>query len=158
VTITPSGFARRRGLLLLGFIAACGVVPEWMHRPVEQMVASDELREGRDIYRCACASCHGKRGRGDGRQAARLATRPTDVTRLAARHDGVFPREYVIAIVTGETQVTAHGTREMPVWRRRFASPSPAAPEDVASFYAQRQLELLVAYLERLQVGAGRHR
>jgi hypothetical protein len=72
---------------------------------------------------------------------------PSDLTTLAARHGGVFPRAYVVDVVTGARAVGAHGTREMPVWNERFG-PSVSA---LASAYARRRIDLLVGHVEAVQ-------
>ena len=42
-----------------------------------------------------CADCHGVDGKGNGPLAIKLKTKPTDLTRLAKRNDGVFSPEVV---------------------------------------------------------------
>ena len=42
----------------------------------------DQLDQGAALYQENCVSCHGDQGRGDGPQAANLATRPQDFTNL----------------------------------------------------------------------------
>jgi hypothetical protein len=70
-----------------------------------------------------------------------------DLTTLAARHAGEFPRKYVIDVIVGRQELPTHGTREMPVWNERFGS----GPGHVASFYARRREELLADHLHTLQ-------
>ena len=72
-----------------------------------------------------------------------------DLTHLAERHGGTFPREYVIAVVAGAPPIAAHGTREMPVWSERFGPPSGATA--AATLYARRRLEMLASYIASLQ-------
>jgi len=108
------------------------------------------VREGAQLFREACAACHGEHGTGDGPAADALRTRPTDLTRLAARNAGTFPRDRVIEVIAGERPVTAHGSREMPVWCQRFA-PSGSGATAAASIYARRNLERLATYLESIQ-------
>src|SRR5262245_48931905 len=116
--------------------------------PTRQQV----LREGQHMYERACASCHGVDARGDGPVAPTLKVPPSDLTTLARSHGGVFPRDQVIAIVSGTTPIAAHGTAEMPVWRLRFGPSSGAAA--AAALRTRRWLEGMVDYLETLQ-GAG---
>jgi hypothetical protein len=59
--------------------------------------------DGRALFVENCAACHGIEGRGDGPEAVGLATRPADLTRIAARRDGVWPMLEVMAIVDGYT-------------------------------------------------------
>lgn len=108
------------------------------------------LAEARESFQRACAPCHGTDARGGGPVARALAVPPPDLTGLAARSGGQFPRELVIDVVAGEREVAAHGTRQMPVWSQRFGPPEYGAPA-VASLYARRRLELLADYLASLQ-------
>jgi mono/diheme cytochrome c family protein len=72
---------------------------------------------GAEIFRAYCATCHGTDGKGHGPAAASLRHGPPDLTLLSRQNGGKFPRERVKAIVEGREQsVTAHGSREMPVW------------------------------------------
>jgi mono/diheme cytochrome c family protein len=82
--------------------------------------------EGRDLYEFYCGSCHGKTGHGDGQSAKSLKTAPPDLTTLASRNGGVFPRERVQAVLIGVRPTPSHGTTEMPVWGDvfRFLDPS----------------------------------
>ncbi len=109
-------------------------------------------KDGRSLYLARCASCHGIDGKGDGPAAAALSPAPTDLTRLAQRYGGNFPREYVLEVVTGEREIVAHGSRAMPVWSQRFG-PSGGATA-VASVYTRSGLERLIDYVETLQLDA----
>ena len=53
-----------------------------------------------------CVSCHGDTGRGDGPLATDLGVPPADLTRIAARRDGVWPMLEVMAIVDGYSRST----------------------------------------------------
>ena len=73
--------------------------------------------EGAQIFRDYCAACHGTGGKGDGSAAPALRHAPPDLTLLAHRNGGKFPRDRVKAIIAGREQsASAHGSREMPVW------------------------------------------
>lgn len=108
------------------------------------------VQEGRRTYERACASCHGIDARGDGPVASTRKARPPDLTHLARANGGVFPRERVIAAVTGTTPIAAHGTAEMPVWRQRFG-PTASGATAAAALRTQRWLNGMVDYLETLQ-------
>lgn len=119
----------------------------------ERLVAmvSPEPQEGARSFQRACAPCHGPAGRGDGPVAPALATRPPDLTALAARHGGAFPRDLVLATITGTNRVLAHGTREMPVWSLRFDEGPDSGATAAAALWARRRAELLADYVEALQ-------
>jgi mono/diheme cytochrome c family protein len=108
------------------------------------------LAEGQQTYQRACASCHGLDARGNGPVAPTLEVPPPDLTTLARRHGGVFPRAMVVDVVTGTTPIAAHGTAEMPVWRLRFG-PSSSGAAAAAALRTRRWLDGMVDYLETLQ-------
>jgi mono/diheme cytochrome c family protein len=115
---------------------------------------TEAATDGRGVFLRRCASCHGSEGDGDGPVASSLRTPPPDLTRLGV--GAAFPRERVIAVVTGTAPPAAHGSREMPVWSLQFGPPSGATA--AASLWATRQLALLIDHLQAIQVppsGAG---
>lgn len=57
--------------------------------------------DGGDAFYENCAGCHGLDGRGNGSVAAQLGNAPPDLTTLAARNGGVFPRDYVMSTIDG---------------------------------------------------------
>ena len=79
---------------------------------------------GRQMFEAYCAACHGKDGRGDGPVAPALKTRPTDLTILARQKEGKFPSIRVAKAITGEAAISAHGSKEMPIWGPVFMSMS----------------------------------
>jgi mono/diheme cytochrome c family protein len=116
--------------------------------PMPGTAAVSGTAQGRDVYVHRCASCHGVDGRGDGPVAPSLRTAPPDLTRLAAAA-GTFPRDRIVAVVSGEVAMPAHGTREMPVWSRRFGASSGATA--AAAIWSSRNLDALTSYLETIQ-------
>src|SRR5438034_11647890 len=65
---------------------------------------------GVDNFHDYCSPCHGRDGRGDGPVAAALRPRPSDLTALAGRNNGVFPRARVRDYITnGSPEIPAHG-------------------------------------------------
>jgi len=135
----------------LGVLAIAGCASQ-RDRLQEEIVPTREqlIREGQRTYERACASCHGVDGRGDGPVASSLKVRPPNLTTLAKKNGGVFPRDRVTAIITGEIPLAAHGTREMPVWRQRFG-PTSSGAAATAALRTQRWLNGMVDYLESMQ-------
>jgi mono/diheme cytochrome c family protein len=85
-----------------------------------------ESMTGADTYASYCAGCHGPTGRGDGPVASSLKTKVPDLTSLATRNGGTYPRARVAAAVANtERPITAHGTGEMPVWGTIFRALDP---------------------------------
>ena len=78
---------------------------------------------GRDLFEFYCASCHGRDGNGKGPVAPALRVAPPDLTRIAARNDGVFPKARIEALLTGDRNIPpAHGSSDMPVWGPIFSA------------------------------------
>jgi mono/diheme cytochrome c family protein len=69
-------------------------------------------------YKTYCASCHGKKGEGDGPLAPHLGTRPPDLTTLSKRNEGKYPFTKVYDVIDGRRPVKAHGA--MPAWADAF--------------------------------------
>lgn len=116
----------------------------------EEPSSEDLLREiGRADFMRLCASCHGTSARGDGPAAAGLKKPPADLTRIAARRDGVFPTREVTETIDGRRDVAVHGSRDMPVWGLILAQPihEEAGGEEVL----RGRLQVLVEYLRAIQ-------
>jgi mono/diheme cytochrome c family protein len=108
------------------------------------------VESGEASFQRYCAACHGPNAVGDGPSAAALKERPADLTRIAARRGGVFPRAEVQRMIDGRDPVVAHGPRDMPIWGRTFnleLSPGLASEGQVRG-----QIQLILDYLETLQV------
>lgn len=95
-----------------------------------------------DLY---CASCHGRLGKGDGPTAAALRTRPADLTTLARRSGGTFPRDRVMEFVEGSSRALAHGSPEMPVWGPTLRG------LDASDARVTVRLRNIVAFVESIQ-------
>ncbi|PKP70610.1 MAG: cytochrome C [Alphaproteobacteria bacterium HGW-Alphaproteobacteria-4] len=57
-------------------------------------------------YATYCAACHGPTGKGDGARAYGLAKPPSDLTTIAARNGGAFPRTRVMTQIWGYARAT----------------------------------------------------
>jgi mono/diheme cytochrome c family protein len=104
---------------------------------------------GEELYRRFCASCHGAQGRGDGPVASSFKVEVPDLTLLARRAGGVFPRERVVRIIDGRHIIGAHGSRTMPVWGEAFGRAERGSPD------AERATRILIdriaGHIEQLQ-------
>lgn len=103
---------------------------------------------GHDLFKFYCATCHGRDGRGAGPVAQSLKIPPPDLTRLARRNQGTFPRTRVEQFVTsgGEVMTPAHGTADMPVWGPVFLG------LDSSDIRARTRITNLVDYIASIQV------
>jgi hypothetical protein len=92
------------------------------------------------------APCHGRSGRGDGSVALALRVKPADLTTLAERSGGQYPRDRVRAYITGTGRpVAAHGASDMPVWGPAFRA------LDASDTRAQVRIDGIVDHIESLQ-------
>jgi mono/diheme cytochrome c family protein len=104
---------------------------------------------GKELYGRFCASCHGAQGRGDGPVAPAFKIEVPDLTLIARRAGGVFPKDRVVRIIDGRHIIAAHGSRTMPVWGEDFGRAELGTPN------AERATRILIDriadYLEQLQ-------
>lgn len=128
---------------------AAGAPAEAMRSPSDpESALRTRLSKGRLAYRIHCASCHGETGKGDGAMVDVLKIRPADLTRLAASHDGVFPRDEVFEAIDGRRTIAGHGPGGMPVWGLSFQVPGTDVPQERE--IEEKILDLL-AWLEIIQ-------
>lgn len=100
--------------------------------------------DGHVLYTTHCASCHGTGARGDGPVAESLRKRPADLTQLAARNGGAFPRARTYRVVDGR-DVGAHGNADMPIWGDAFRR------RGLTDEQSKARIEAIVGYLESIQ-------
>lgn len=108
---------------------------------------AEVTESGQETFRAYCASCHGTSGRGDGPTAPALRQKPANLTTIARRRGGRFPREEMTDFILGRgRRVGAHGDRDMPVWGPLFKELNPFDSKvDV-------RVTRLLDYLESIQV------
>lgn len=104
---------------------------------------------GKDLYRRFCASCHGVEGRGDGPVADSFTVEVPDLTQIARRSGGVYPRERVVRIIDGRHILAAHGSRTMPIWGEDLSRVELGNPD--ADRAARIVIERLADYVAQLQ-------
>jgi mono/diheme cytochrome c family protein len=109
--------------------------------------------EGRVLYTRYCAACHGLDGDGHGPVASVLVPPVANLRRLGERYGLPLDVERVARFIDGRTEVTAHGTRVMPVWGERFAAPEPEASGRPPAIDAR--IRKIVAYLATIQQTGG---
>ncbi|SDN45544.1 Cytochrome c [Lutimaribacter pacificus] len=109
-----------------------------------------EPDEGRALFTENCAMCHGPAGRGDGELAAGLDPAPPDLTTIAARNEGAFPRAHVLSVIDGYTRMDP--AEDMPEFGLLLRGPT--VPVDVGDGQftpVPRPLAALMVYLESIQ-------
>jgi mono/diheme cytochrome c family protein len=112
------------------------------HVPIKQTNAAS----AKEMYGSYCAVCHGTDGRGNGPAASELKVAPSDLTKLAANNKGEFPAMHVSAVLRGEADAPAHGSKDMPVWGPLFRNISQGHDAEV-----QQRIANLNQYLESMQ-------
>jgi len=135
-----------RLIAVAAFVAATPVVVSAQGARHDTPSLAPESLGATESYEFYCAPCHGETGKGDGPVTAALRVRPADLTTLAERNGGVFPRERVESFVNGAGRpVAAHGTSRMPVWGPAFRA------LDGSDARARVRLAAIVGHLESLQ-------
>lgn len=118
-------------------VAACAVRNE-MPQP----------SEGAEIFADNCTACHGYRGDEQGVLVGGQ-TAP-DLTKIAARNGGTFPRAEVLSQIDGYKQGT-HADRIMPEFGARLNGETVPIEVDGVLTPTPRSLAALLAYLEDIQ-------
>ena len=139
-------------LFLGGLVSVCysawaqnqkATPPEPVHPERTQLIASIQ---GPALYKAYCAVCHGNEGRGNGPMAKSFKIPIADLTRIAARSGGKFPRMRMERIILGEEVPTGHGARDMPLWGPIFSQ--VGADQDLGRV----RVDNLARFLEAWQV------
>lgn len=130
-----------RSLLLLAPLALSACMPADPHEGVS----------GRNAFLESCASCHGVGGRGDGPAAAGLSPPPADLTTIAARNGGTFPRDRVMSVIDGFNR-GGHFSAAMPEFGATDLGPTVIVENpDGTGTPVPEVLLALAVYLESLQ-------
>jgi len=129
----------------------------WPSRPIEgKLKRASGLGNGRGMVpaqengpspkQVYCASCHVRDAKGDGPAAGALKVPPADLTALAKKNNGKFPSNHVSAVLSGQADMMAHGSKDMPVWGPIFFRLSEGRATEV-----QQRISNLTLYLKTLQ-------
>ena len=107
--------------------------------------------DGQTLFLSRCAACHGTGAQGDGPMAAVIAIPVPDLTRLAARNGGEFPRFEVVRTIDGRMALRGHGG-PMPVFGKILGGGSAVldGPDD-SGIETVGDIVALTAFLEGLQ-------
>ncbi len=109
---------------------------------------------GKQAYEVQCAVCHGIDLKGNGFYTASLKVVPPDLTSLSKNNGGVFPVDRVTRVIDGRAEVAAHGSRDMPIWGKRWAAAAAEHYVDVPydqEAYIRLQVFAIIDYLNRNQ-------
>lgn len=109
---------------------------------------------GQEEFRSHCAACHGIGGLGDGPIGPLLKVQAPNLAMITQRNGGKFPFQRVYEIIDGRNILTAHGSRDMPLWGDRYSKDAkPITPDqmDISQQLAQQRILSLVYYIGTLQ-------
>lgn len=125
------------------------------------LASAQGIDAGKAEYRSNCAACHGIDGKGNGPVSKELKTRPTDLTVLSKKNNGVFPLNAVSKVIDGRESIGSHGTREMPIWGYRLVPPEHYVLKDADDYLylppasseaiVQGRILGIIDYLNRIQ-------
>lgn len=101
---------------------------------------------GKEMYTTYCAVCHGTDGKGGGPAASALKVAPADLTMLSKGNGGKYPALKVTSAIRGDSNLPAHGSKDMPVWGSLFRGMSHGHEGEV-----QQRVANLTEYIESLQ-------
>ena len=134
-------------ILIPALVAAVILVPMLLAEPGIKRVPAHPTTalSGQELFHEYCAVCHGVDAKGGGPAAAALLVKPDDLTQIARKNGNKYPEVKVQRIINGEDEVTAHGSRDMPVWGEIFRHMSSNQDLGAVRIYN------LVKYLEQIQ-------
>jgi mono/diheme cytochrome c family protein len=144
-------YKRLWGQTVLAAVLLGGALAASSARPAAQAPAPAQGRlpaPGAQLYRTYCASCHGERALGDGPLAASMRRSPPNLTEIAKRNNGVYPKEMVFKIIDGRQRVAGHGGPDMPVWGDAFQRSIEVTDEKALA----ARIQTLVDFLEAIQL------
>ena len=72
-------------------------------------LAAQDIDAGKALFLSRCAACHDATAQGDGPMAALISIPVPNLTQLAARNGGAFPRVPVVQTIDGRPLLRGHG-------------------------------------------------
>ena len=110
-----------------------------------------QAADGRELYKENCAMCHGIVGHGDGPIAADLEIAPKDLTTIAERRGGNFPRAEIMSLIDGYTKSDRAGPNMPEFGGLLEGDLVPFDSGDGIQTPTPRKLVALLEYLESIQ-------
>lgn len=125
LSIVRRGGILSAGLFLVAGLTVAGEGQTTMKKVPPSRTAVDS---GQEMYHAYCAVCHGADGKGGGPAVPALKDPVPDLTTMAQRNGGKYPAERVTSVLRfGSERLTAHGSKDMPIWGPVFESRSSNA-------------------------------
>ena len=141
-------------LITLGVIIIFMAGPAYGQVTIKYVPLNDQqatLTNGEELFEELCTVCHGEGGIGNGPAVSALTNAPTNLTVLAAKSNGTFPRKDVKTAIAGRFREDAHGSIGMPSWRQVFTGANPDWRLYRREIFAMQQVDRLTDYLETIQ-------
>ncbi|MDJ0631516.1 MAG: c-type cytochrome [Rhodobacter sp.] len=112
---------------------------------------AEDPAPGEELYLSRCGACHGVAARGDGPMAALLTIPVPDLTQLAVRNGGMFPRADVVRAIDGRLSLVGHGG-PMPVFGRLLGGGSAVIDgPDGSVIQTKGDVVAIARHIEELQ-------
>ena len=106
--------------------------------------------DGQRMFAQNCASCHGLDAKGSGPMSRNMIKMAPDLTTLASRNNGTFPRDYVMSTIDGLDRGT-HFSGAMPEFGAGDMGYIIIVERDGLGTPVPAELLALTEYLERVQ-------
>jgi mono/diheme cytochrome c family protein len=109
---------------------------------------------GQEEFRQHCAACHGLTGLGDGPVGPLLKTPAPNLALITERNGGKFPFQKIYETISGVGVISAHGSRDMPLWGERYMKDAaPVTPDqaEITKRLIEERILSLVYYIGTLQ-------
>lgn len=116
--------------------------------PHSVLAADNDVRDGRNYFLRYCASCHGVNGTGDGPVTKALSRPPTNLRLLGDKYGIPLPAARLARTIDGRDEISAHGTREMPVWGEKLYETGEGTRGE---FGIGEVIGKIIAYLNTIQ-------
>jgi mono/diheme cytochrome c family protein len=112
---------------------------------------AQDIAAGKADFMKHCAPCHGSNAQGHGPEVNVIpGIKPADLTKIAMRDGGVFPRRQVADTIDGRKNIPSHKRFDMPFWGVNFQQEGKEfTPESEAK--ANQRMEAIVDYIETIQ-------
>jgi cytochrome c553 len=143
--------------IALGIVIFFIAVSTYGQVMIERVPLSEQqaaLTDGKALFDELCVACHGKDGIGNGPAVSALNKAPADLTVLAAKNNGTFPRKEVNTAIGGRFRDDVHGPIGMSSWYKVFQGANPEWRTYRRQIYAMQQIDRLTDYLETIQIQA----
>ena len=116
-------------------------------------VSATPKKMGHEDFLSYCAACHGVTGKGDGTVAEFLTITAKDLTQISKQNKGLFPREHLVDVIDGRSEVKVHGARDMPIWGDffKYEQSSSNSAKGASEKTVRQRISRLVDFIETIQ-------